>query len=750
MGALDDWRPVSPDDEAHANSGSGQLGITDSGERTKRGDDWLNPPAADPTGIQTQAFSDDGEQGPGSISEISVVRADTSIFKKDQVLDRYRLVRRLGSGAFAEVWLAVEDGNHGFRKEMALKLLKRDKADQETLTSLLDEARVCGMLQHPHLVDVYGVGICDGIAYIAMEYIRGTTLAALLHKLKSKGLQLPLSVTLDIGIQMCQGLEYAHAATDHNDEPLSLVHRDLKPANLMLSKRSGVKIADFGLAKTSTTSQSTEVGILRGTPGYIAPEIWGGSRDFGPHIDLFAVGAILWEMAVGSPLFRGSLPEVIGAAMHGAVSDDIQRLNLHQPLLAPVLEGLLQRDPDKRTSSAWTVQVALAELRENCFAPGGLSFFLSLVHEDFKAGDLPGQRGSSAALKATTDPQWLKLLDSHGSLLLKLDPSKMERRKARPKLADPGPTRAMSLPAGADEDTLDLRRKSPARGKRGPPEHDGEPAGAGTLWKAQVVDAASHRRPKYVALGALIAVLALGGMLYSTLQWHNEAPAEGSSTISSSEAMQPPRLAPEITKDGAASNLDIKTPAEPPSDGQVAVRPSATGKTTLTTQPQAKQKRAITAQPTPTAQPKAKPKAAAAALPPPSKRPAPTAQPKAQPKAAAAALPSPSKRPAAAIKAQAAGTEISTQIPSSKGCLVFRSSPSGAKVFLGRKDSGRFSSPRSKPVMLPAGRVMVHMDPGANLKLSTEALVTAGKRTTVTCNFKSGSCSLSTSDAACK
>ncbi len=671
--------PVSPDDEAQAETGASVTPSANTNKRNTKPEDWLDVPEPDRLEVRTQAFSDGGEEGPESAAAIVIPESERSSFRKGQVMDRYRLVRRLGSGAFAEVWLAVEDGSHGFRKEVALKLLKRDKSDEETLAALLDEARVCGMLQHPHLVDVYGVGISSDIAYIAMEYIRGTTLGALLSKLKAKGLHLPLSVILDIGIQVCQGLDYAHTATDHNDEPLKLVHRDLKPGNLMLSKRSGVKIADFGLAKASTTSQSTEVGILRGTPGYIAPEVWGGSRDFGPHIDLFAVGAILWEMAVGSPLFHGSLPEVIGAAMHGSVGEDIQRLRLHQPMLGPVLEALLQRDPEKRTKSAWEVQVALQELREKNPAPGGLSFFLSLVHEDFKRSDIPGSRSSAAALGETKDPQWLKLLDSHGSLLVKLDSTGLERKKAVPAMDNPGPTRSMSLPGIDEKRTLDLRQNRDREEQHSADEDVIETPLPGTLWKTEVVDTTPQKRRPTVVVGALVALCALvAGGYFASRTPQPETPEAKQVTTEQAEPVDETPVTQDAGKVGA------------------------------------------TAKPEPT-----KPKPVAAKPKPVAAKPVATASKSAIPAARSQSL-------------------------LSRGCLAFRSSPSGAKVFLGRKDSGRISSPRSKPVQLPVGRIMVHMDAGANLKLSVEARVTAGKLTTVNCNFKSGACSVTTSEQACE
>tara|TARA_Y100001968_G_scaffold328463_1_gene375685 strand:- start:535 stop:2577 length:2043 start_codon:yes stop_codon:yes gene_type:complete len=677
-----------------------------------------------------------------------VVRSGTtSLFSAEQRIDRYRLIRRLGAGAFAEVWLAVEDGSHGFRKEVALKLLKRDKADQETLAALLDEARVCGMLQHPHLVDVYGVGICDGTAYIAMEYVRGTTLMELLRKLSKQQLSLPLSVILDIAIEVSEGLDYAHTAEDHEGNPLALVHRDLKPSNLMLSKRSGVKIADFGLAKASTTSQSTEVGTLRGTPGYIAPEVWGGSRDFGPHTDLFAVGAILWEMAVGTPLFRGSLPEVIGSAMHGSPEEELQRLRLHQPQLASILQGLLQRDPKKRTPSAWKLLSELQQLRAKVPAPGGLSFFLSLVYGDLKVESEGGQ-SQLAAMGKTADPQWLGLLDSEGSLLVKLDRSQLERREQQQPEDPPLATRRMERPDPSSEDTLDLRGRHHEAAKA-----DAKGASGGTLWRAEV-KSSKGLKPR-VAIAAILAAAGLGALLlWSGLRTAavplptDTPPAQAPSSESLSEIEQrtssaagaEPQQAQQKLAEEAASDPAQEPPAAAP---ESAAEPSKvkqpSGSIQSAKPPKVKTRNRI---PKNTIKPTKTPIAAPATA-------------RKLPRAAVGATAAPGKDSSApkvkelsSVAARAEQVKPRKQLPS-RGCLSFRSSPGGAKVFIGRKDSGRFASPRSKPLALPSGRVMVHMDGGQGQRLSQEAVVHAGKSTIVTCNFVTSSCSAQSSNAAC-
>lgn len=320
-------------------------------------------------------------------------------------IGRFRLVRKLGEGAFAEVWLAVEEGESSLSRKLALKILKPGEWDDESFTSLVDEARVCGHLNHPHVVDVYGVFRDGDTAYIAMEYVPGVTLEALLKRLKDADLTLPLSVVLDIGIQVSEALEHAHNAEDHDGQPLNLVHRDLKPGNIMLAPRGGVKVTDFGLAKTAINSRTTKVGILRGTPSYIAPEVWEGRRDFTPGVDLFALGAIIAEMATGTLLFQGDIPSIIGQALNGSPEADVDELRGVQPALTFVVTELLRRKPEERLGTAHEAATWMQKLRDDLpDQPGGLDLFLRLLSSP--SGSHPGRPAPSSS----DDPAWSKIL----------------------------------------------------------------------------------------------------------------------------------------------------------------------------------------------------------------------------------------------------------------------------------------------------------------------------------------------------
>ena len=185
------------------------------------------------------------------------------------------------------------------QRPVALKLLRTDTATDTTLR-LWREARAAAAVRHPAICQVFDVGEEDGHLYIAMELLEGETLAARL----ARG-AMPFGEALDLALTLLDAIDAIHAQ--------QLLHRDLKPANLMLTGR-GLKVLDFGLARPPSaataptmpiTSNLTQEGMMIGTPGYMAPEVLEGAP---PDVrsDLFAAGAVLFEMLAGQPAFPGA------------------------------------------------------------------------------------------------------------------------------------------------------------------------------------------------------------------------------------------------------------------------------------------------------------------------------------------------------------------------------------------------------------------------------------------------------------
>jgi len=278
----------------------------------------------------------------------------------------FTLERALGKGAAAEVWLALESGELGFTKRQALKLLQPPTGElEEQKEALLNEARVCGLLKHPGIVDVYKVDSIDGKLFIAMELVDGPDLNTLLHALRVREISLPIGAAIEIALELCEALDYAHNASDTDGQALHIIHRDLKPSNVLVDRIGCLKITDWGLVKSHVNIGATTRGVVKGTPGYIAPEVWGGTREFKPAGDLFAVGAILYEAVRGKRLFEGSnLGRIAVLVARRDPHEEAKEVAERCPDLVPILEKLLQRHPDERYTSAAQVITLLRPIRE--------------------------------------------------------------------------------------------------------------------------------------------------------------------------------------------------------------------------------------------------------------------------------------------------------------------------------------------------------------------------------------------------
>jgi serine/threonine protein kinase len=314
-------------------------------------------------------------------------------------LDRFRLERLIGTGAFGQVWTAIDEGSHGFRKRVALKILAESK-NPKRIEALMHEARICGALNHPNVIDVYGVSQVDNHTFIAMEFVEGETLSALWKDLDFLKVSFPRSIILDIGIAVCEALYHAWTAQDAAGQPLRIVHRDLKPANVMISDRGIVKVGDFGIAKASAIDpMTTRVGKLKGTPSYLAPEVWQGKRDFRPAMDLWSLGVILWEMVAMERFFgRAGMAEIFDLVSSRSPEREARQITPSFPQLGPIVQRLLQREPDDRYQSALKVADKLRRIRAEIGASGDLLQFSRLV----RAGRLEPEhrQGSLIALPA--------------------------------------------------------------------------------------------------------------------------------------------------------------------------------------------------------------------------------------------------------------------------------------------------------------------------------------------------------------
>ena len=284
----------------------------------------------------------------------------------------FHLTCLLGAGSMGRVYRATKYGERGFVTTVALKVLGADvgegsgsvepDASQTALKLLASEARIGGLLIHSNLTRVTGFGQVEGRYFIEMDDVDGWTVADVQRHARASGGSLPESLVVDLLQDACAGLSFAHTARGHHGEELALVHRDLKPSNLMITRRGMLKVMDFGIARHQARSWATANGGTSGTISYMSPEQVEGSSLDG-RSDLFALGAILYELCMGKLAFAGDNMAVI---MHSIlrVNGDARAADVaaHSPLLAPIVGRCLQRNREDRFPCAEAMEQALAEV----------------------------------------------------------------------------------------------------------------------------------------------------------------------------------------------------------------------------------------------------------------------------------------------------------------------------------------------------------------------------------------------------
>ena len=247
---------------------------------------------------------------------------------------RYEIIGELGRGAMGVVYKA-KDPTIG--RTVALKTMRLDVHGLEAedmLRRFRNEARAAGLLSHPNIVTIYDAGEADGIFYIAMEFIQGTTLQAVLAEKHI----LATDEAIQLSRQICKGLDYAHS---HN-----IIHRDVKPANIMITANGTVKIMDFGIAKSGGSLTST--GQVLGTPNYMSPEQVKG-RPLDGRSDLWSFGVILYEMLTGEKPFMGqNVTTIIYKIVNeNPIAPRDLDVTVH-PGLSAIVVTMLAKSPDER------------------------------------------------------------------------------------------------------------------------------------------------------------------------------------------------------------------------------------------------------------------------------------------------------------------------------------------------------------------------------------------------------------------
>lgn len=275
-----------------------------------------------------------------------------------RTLGDYTVLRKIGSGGMAEVYLAEQ---RSLGRQVALKVLPATLAGDATYVErFLNEARAAAALVHANIVQIYEVGQADGVRFIAQEYVRGKNLAELVRREGALQPRLVLDVMRQVAAALGRAAE------------LDIVHRDVKPENVMLSDSGEVKVADFGLARvTSADSKTlTQVGVTMGTPLYMSPEQIEG-RTVDARSDLYALGVTCYYLLAGAPPFEGETPLAIAMQHVNSPPRPLENVRDDVPSgLARIIHRLMAKKPVDRYGSAGELLGDLRALAQEAAATG--------------------------------------------------------------------------------------------------------------------------------------------------------------------------------------------------------------------------------------------------------------------------------------------------------------------------------------------------------------------------------------------
>jgi Tol biopolymer transport system component/tRNA A-37 threonylcarbamoyl transferase component Bud32 len=273
--------------------------------------------------------------------------------------DRYAVSRELGQGGMATVYLAEDLKHH---RKVAVKVLRPELAAALGAERFTREIEIGAQLQHPHILPLLDSGEAGGFLYYVMPYVEGESLRDRLTRVG----ELPVHEAVKLLCEIVDALSHAHAR--------GVVHRDIKPDNVMLSGRHAL-VMDFGVAKAVSEAtgrqQLTTAGVALGTPAYMAPEQATADPHLDQRVDIYAVGAVAYELLAGRPPFTASTPQQVLAAHVTQAPDPV---TTHRPSISPALAAVVMKCLAKRPSERWqTADELLAQLEPLVTPSGGMT-----------------------------------------------------------------------------------------------------------------------------------------------------------------------------------------------------------------------------------------------------------------------------------------------------------------------------------------------------------------------------------------
>lgn len=371
--------------------------------------------------------------------------------------DRYHLVRELGSGGMATVYLA-DDLKH--KRQVAVKVLRSELSAQLGLNRFLKEIEVTAKLQHPHILPLFDSGEADGVLFYVMPFVDGETLR---EKIEREG-ELPIAEAVRLLRDVVDALSHAHAH--------GVVHRDIKPGNVLLAGRHAM-VADFGIAKAVTEAAGSEVrttlGVAVGTPVYMAPEQALAQPLVDHRADIYSLGAMAYEMLTGSPPFAGPNPV---AVLFRHLSVPPEPVRAHREGIPARLGDIVMKCLEKNPADRWQTADDVLHRLDVIAAPRGVepSWSNSPLAESVRSRALGHPRIIAAvALLALAAVAWLAVDRSTGPRVTATSPE-LEGRSGQSKLvarnpveidrpSEANPTASSTVKASANSQPSSTARK---------------------------------------------------------------------------------------------------------------------------------------------------------------------------------------------------------------------------------------------------------------------------------------------------
>ncbi|MBP6628497.1 MAG: protein kinase [Kofleriaceae bacterium] len=363
---------------------------------------------------------------------------------------KYTLVKKIGTGGMAEVFLARTTVAQGLNKTLVIKKIHPAYArSRQFVTMFIDEAKIALGLNHPNIIQVFDFGAVGDTYFLAMEYVEGGDLLRLLQDCAHQRRRIPYGLSAYVAQQVAKGLDYAHRKCDEFGEPLAIVHRDISPQNVLLSWDGSVKIVDFGIARARDVHE--DEGVIKGKFSYMSPEQARG-EPVDRRSDVFAAGIVLFEMVCARPLFPGKGKEALELVRSGA----LPRPRDFAPELPDTLERIILRalafNRDDRFLTARDLQTDLARFQvEHAQRTGELPDSGTLAQ--FLAAVVPAERRQQAS----------RLPDGEhsGRVVAQAAPTPSAAMAAAPApaLATPIPGERVESPAASPSRSTDVRER---------------------------------------------------------------------------------------------------------------------------------------------------------------------------------------------------------------------------------------------------------------------------------------------------